>query len=234
MKAPCAILALCLSASLFAQQQASPATSDTSQTQPQAQSTETPKSSPRKTVTSFWPAVSAAKSDAPLTPLGKLRLAGFNTLNPFPIASAAAQAGISQAIDSNSGYGQGGEGYAKRFGAYMGNTASSQFFGTFVFPTILHQDPRYFRKAEGPAKSRIGYAISRVFVTRTDAGRSAPNVSYWLGAGSAAALSNLYYPPGDRSFGDAATRFGISFASTAGFNIFKEFWPDIKRKVFKK
>jgi len=231
LKVSCAILALCLCSAVFAQTTPPPAQSTDSA---QSQQAEPEKHSRLKNVTSFWPAAAAAKTTTPLTPVQKLTLAGFNTINPFPIASAAFQAGISQAWDTNSGYGQGGEGYAKRFGAYMGNTASSQFFGTFLFPSILKQDPRYFRKADGSTKSRIGYAVSRLFVTRTDAGRSAPNVSLWLGAGSAAAISNLYYPPGDRSAGDAATRFGISFASTAGFNVFKEFWPDIKKKVFKK
>ena len=188
----------------------------------------------RRGVTSFWPAVSAASTAGKLTPGEKFRLFGFNTVNPFPIAAAAARAGFSQAIDSNSGFGQGAEGYGKRFGAAYADTATSQFFGTFLFPSILRQDPRYFRRVEGSPGSRIGYALSRVFVTRNDSGRSAPNISYLLGAASSAALSNTYYPAGSRNAGDAAIRFGTAYGVQAGFNVFKEFWPDIKQKLFKK
>jgi len=224
------LLLLCLAGSLWAQTTTTPPENPTPQTD-QAQKEKRPQ---RRGVTSFWPAVSAADSAGKLTPGEKFRLFGFNTFNPFPIASAAAQAGFSQAFDSPEGFGQGAEGYGKRFGAAYANTATSQFFGTFFFPTILKQDPRYFRKVDGSGGSRIRYAVTRVFITRNDSGKQAPNVSFLLAAGSSAAISNLYYPAGSRQFGDAAIRFGTEYGTQAGFNLFKEFWPDIKRKVFKK
>jgi hypothetical protein len=223
-------LVLCISGVLCAQT-ATPPEAPAPQAQ---QDDQKPKRSVRRGVTSFWPAVSAASTAGKLTPGEKFRLFGFNTMNPFPVATAAARAGFSQAIDSNEGFGQGGEGYAKRFGAAMADTASTQFFGTFLYPVILKQDPRYFRKGEGSTGSRIGYALSRTFVTRTDSGHSAPNVSFFLASTSAAALSMTYYPAGDRSAGDAAVRFGTLYASQAGFNLFKEYWPDIKHKLFGK
>jgi hypothetical protein len=125
-------------------------------------------------------------------------------------------------------------GYAKRFGAAYAGNASTQFFGTFFYPALLRQDPRYFRKYTGTTSDRTAYSITRVFVTRTDSGRSAPNVSFWLAAATSAALSNTYYPHGDRSPGDAAWRFGLAFGSQASFNLAKEFWPDIKKMLFKK
>ena len=222
-------LFLCLAASLWAQT-ATPPENPTPQTD-QAPKEKRPQ---RRGVTSFWPAVSAADSAGKLTPGQKFRLFGFNTFNPFPIASAAAQAGLSQAFDSPEGFGQGAEGYGKRFGAAYANTATSQFFGTFLFPSILKQDPRYFRQGEGSGGSRIVYAVTRVFITRNDSGKRAPNVSFLLAAGSSAAISNLYYPAGSRQFGDAAIRFGTEYGTQAGFNLFKEFWPDIKHKLFKK
>ena len=164
----------------------------------------------------------------------KFQLFLFNTANPYPVVVAAAQAGIGQAYDSNPGYGQGAEGYGKRFGAAYADNASIQFFGTFFYPVLLHQDPRYFRKAKGTGGSRLEYALSRVFVTRNDSGRNAPNVSFLLASASSAAISNTYYPAGSRSFNDAAYRFGIGFATQAGFNVVKEFWPDLRRKMSKK
>jgi hypothetical protein len=219
-------LVLCITGTLCAQTATPP-----DAPAPQVQNEKTPA---RRGVTSFWPAVSAAGSAGKLTPGQKFQLFGFNTLNPFPIAAAAAVAGFSQALDSNSGYGQGAEGYGKRFGAAYADNASTQFFGTFLYPVIFHQDPRYFRKANGTTSSRMGYAISRLFITRNDSGHSAPNVSLLLASASSAALSNVYYPAGDRSAGNASVRFGISFATEAGFNLMKEFWPDIKHKFSKK
>jgi hypothetical protein len=220
---------LCIAGALSAQTTPAPAAPT-----PQPQKEEKSTHKTHRTVTSFWPAVSAANTAGGLTPGQKFKLFGYNTVNPFPIASAAAIAGVSQARNSNPGYGQGGEGYGKRFGAAYANNASTQFFGTFLYPTLFRQDPRYFRKETGSAGSRIGYSLTRLFVTRTDSGRSAPNISLWLATASSAALSNTYYPAGNRSAGDAADRFGISFGTQAGFNLLKEFWPDIKRKVFKK
>jgi hypothetical protein len=220
-------LLLCLAAPLCAQTSPAPENQ-----KPQAEQTQKEKRPQRRGVTSFWPAASAASSAGKLSPSQKFELFGFNTFNPFPIAAAAAQAGFSQAIDSPEGYGQGAEGYGKRFGAAYADTATSQFFGTFFFPSILKQDPRYFRKAEGSNGSRIGYAVSRVFITRNDSGKQAPNISFLLAAGSSAAISNLYYPAGNRNFGNAAIRFGTAFGTQAGFNVFKEFWPDIKHKLF--
>lgn len=181
----------------------------------------------------FFPAVNAANGGC-LTPGEKFRLFLYNTVNPYPIVVAAMAAGIGQAYDTNPGYGQGGEGYAKRLGAAYGSAASTQFFGSFFYPVLFHQDPRYFRKATGPANSRVAYAISRVFVTRTDSGHSAPNVSFWMATATSAALSNTYYPPGDRSTVDAAERAAIVFGAQAGFNLLKEFWPNIQHKLFKK
>lgn len=201
---------------------------------PDAPSSEVKKRSKARGVTSLWPAVSAAGSTGPLTPKEKFLLFGFNTVNPFPIAAAAFNAGISQAFDTNSGYGQGGEGYAKRFGAAYADHASAQFLGTFLYPVLFRQDPRYFRMETGLAGSRVAYAISRLFVTRTDSGHPAPNISYWMATASSAVLSNTYYPPGDRSRSDAAIRFGVDFATQAGFNLVKEFWPDFKRKFLSK
>lgn len=107
----------------------------------------------------------------------KFHLFVSGTLDPFPFVVYAIQAGIEQARDSHSGYGQGAAGYARRFGAALGDGTSARFFSTYAFPSLIHQDPRYFRKGEGSGWSRAGYSISRGFVTRSDSGKTQANWS---------------------------------------------------------
>lgn len=106
----------------------------------------------------------------------------------------AVQAGVSQASDTHSGYGQGIVGYGKRFGAALLDGTAARFFCTYAFPSLLHQDPRYFRKGEGSSWSRVGYSITRAFVTRADSGPTQPNWSNIFGKFAGAGLSNLYDP----------------------------------------
>jgi hypothetical protein len=162
----------------------------------------------------------------------KFELFAINTMNPYQMLASAATAGIDQADDTYPSWGQGGEGFGKRFGAAYADAATSNFFGTFLFPSILHQDPRYFRKETGGFGSRLGYALTRVLVTRMDSGRNAPNVSLWLGATASGTLSNVYYPRDQQTGAHTAERIGINFATTAGFNVAREFWPNVSRKLF--
>ena len=182
-------------------------------------------------LSTFSPPLSLAKDARPLTPGDKFELFAVNTVNPFEFVATAAWAGIEQADNTYPSWGQGAEGYGKRYGGVYASTATSNFFSYFMYPTILRQDPRYFRKETGGFGSRLGYAISRVLVTRNDSGRSAPNVSLWLGAGSSAALGNLYYPADQQDAGHVLERMGINLATVAGFNFAREFWPDV-RHVF--
>jgi hypothetical protein len=168
----------------------------------------------------------------PLTAGGKLKIAAFDAVHPLRIAGAAVSAGIAQASDPYPEWGDGGEGYAKRFGAAVADEASGHIFKGFLFPALLRTDPRYFRKATGGAGARIGYAATRVFVTRTDSGHRTFNASEFLGAASSAALSTVYYPRSGSSTNDAISRAGLGIASDMGWNVFKEFWPDIKHKLF--
>lgn len=182
----------------------------------------------------FSPPLSLANDARPMSAGDKFKLFALNTVNPFQFVATAAWAGIEQAQDTYPSWGQGGEGYGKRYGALYADTASSNFFGTFMFPSMLRQDPRYFRKEHGGFGSRLGYAISRIVVTRTDHGGSAPNASLLLGSGSSAALGNLYYPNDQQDATHVMARWGINLATTAGFNVAREFWPDVSRKLFHK
>jgi hypothetical protein len=174
--------------------------------------------------------ITDARNLPPLKSGEKFKLFVSGTLDPFPFAVYAIQAGISQANDTHNGYGQGAEGYSKRFGAALGDGTSARFFSTFVFPSILHQDPRYFRKGEGSGWSRVGYSISRGFVTRGDSGETQPNWSNVFGKCTSAGLSNLYYPSNDRGATLTLTRVAISLSYQMLGNIAVEFWPEIHRK----
>src|SRR3954471_8525352 len=194
------------------------------------QAQQTPTDKPKQDTSN--PAVPDAPSSyKPLTPGGKLKIAAFDAVHPLRIVGAAVSAGIAQASDPYPEWGDGGEGYAKRFGAAVADEASGHIFKGFLFPTLLRTDPRYFRKAQGGAIPRIGYAVTRVFVTRADSGHATFNASEFLGAASSAALSTVYYPRSGSSTNDAISRAGLGVASDMGWNVFKEFWPDIKKKL---
>src|SRR3954462_12483214 len=194
------------------------------------QAQQTPTSQPKQD-TSNTAVPDAPSSYKPLTAGGKLKIAALDAVHPLRIAGAAVSAGIAQASDPYPEWGDAGEGYAKRFGAAVADEASGHIFKGFLFPALLRTDPRYFRKESGGAGTRIGYAVTRVFVTRTDSGHRTFNASEFLGAASSAALSTVYYPRSGSSTNDAISRAGLGVASEMGWNVFKEFWPDIKRKL---
>lgn len=160
----------------------------------------------------------------PLLPGDKFRLFAADSTHPYQFAVSSAVAGLSMIDRENRGFGQGGEGFAKRFGAAMADESSSNFFGTFLFPTVFRQDPRYFRRETGTSGQRIGYAISRVVITGSNEGRSQFNASKVLGILCSGALANAYYPESERTVGRTFTTIGLNFATTAGLNILKEFW----------
>jgi hypothetical protein len=122
------------------------------------------------------------------------------------------------------------EGYAKRFGTTYGDFAIENAMTEGIFPTLLHQDPRYFRRSEGTRRSRVGYAMSRLFITRTDSGRNQFNYSEVVGSATSLAISNAYYPDG-RSVGNNMGRYAVQLGFDAASNVLKEFWPDLKRKL---
>ena len=128
-------------------------------------------------------------------------------------------------------FGQGGKGYAKRYGAVFADGAISTYISEAILPAMLHEDPRFFRLGEGTKWHRIAYAFTRVLVTKTDAGTERFNNSEIFGNIIAAGISNLYYPADSRSVGVTFEKFGVGVISDASFNVLKEFWPDMKHKV---
>lgn len=134
----------------------------------------------------------------PMMAKQKFQLSARSLIDPVSFLAVAGIAGAEQYRDVFPSYGGGLEGYGKRYGAAMANRVSSALLGRAVYPSIFHQDPRYFYKGRGSVTSRSLYAISAAVMTRSDSGRWEPNYSQVLGNFSAAALSNLYYPEADR------------------------------------
>jgi hypothetical protein len=161
---------------------------------------------------------------APLTPKQKYNLAWRLNIDPVSFLLAGQTAGIQQAQNEFSGYGQGAEGYAKRYAATYANFTISNFLGSAVFPSIFKQDPRYFYKGIGTTKSRVLYALANAVICKGDSGHWQVNYSGIIGSLASGGISNLFYPASDRN-GPALTfeNTAMSVGSTAIFNLMQEF-----------
>jgi len=171
----------------------------------------------------------------PLTVKQKFGLFAKETFDPFVAGAGIAGAALSQVGNDDPKYGEGAGPYAQRFGAAVADIATQNFFSDAVLSSLLHEDPRYFRK--GPEFSfwnRLGYSISRVFVTRTDAGNTTFNYSGIGGMSMGIALSNAYYPGRSVNGSEVGSRFATSLVASALGNILPEFWPDIHDKFFRR
>ena len=159
----------------------------------------------------------------PMEAKQKMQLGIRSVLDPVSFLSVAGIAGAEQYQNIFPAYGGGFEGYSKRYGAAFANHASGTLLGRAVFPSIFHQDPRYFYKGKGTIRSRAFYAIAAAVVARGDNGRWEPNYSRLMGNFSAAALSNLYYPAADRG-GSLVLLNGLaSTGADAVANLVREF-----------
>jgi hypothetical protein len=161
---------------------------------------------------------------APLSPKQKFELAWKSTIDPVNLAINGVIAGVQQAQNNFSGYGQGTQGYAKRYGASFGDSVSETFIGGAILPSLLKQDPRYFYKGTGTKKSRVLYALANAVICKGDNGRWQPNYSSILGNMAAGGISNLYYPAADRNgFGLTVETALIGIGATAATNVLEEF-----------
>jgi hypothetical protein len=160
---------------------------------------------------------------APLTWKQKFSLAARGTFDPAAVIGVGLAAGIEQVNNSYPGYGQGAAGYSKRYAAKFVDGRSSDFLTHAVFPSLFHQDPRYYYHGSGTFKSRLAHAVGSAFVTRSDSGRNEPNYSYLLGNLCSAALSNLYYPEANRGAHLVFTNTALGLAGRLGTNLIREF-----------
>lgn len=179
-------------------------------------------------------AVSADAHLPPLTVGGKFKLATQDSFDYSSVLVAAFTAGISQARNQTPEFHQGAAGYGRYFWHSFADQAVGNYFTEFIVPIATHEDPRYYTSYHGGIFKRTGYSISRLFVTRTDSGGESFNFSEIIGNGAGAGISNLYYPRQERTW----TKTGQKWATQVGldgiFNVMKEFWPDVRQKVFGK
>jgi hypothetical protein len=168
--------------------------------------------------------VSYIPNAVPLTSKQKFNLAWRTIVDPFTFVFNGAVAGVEQAQNDFSGYGQGAQGYAKRYGAAYGDVVTGTFIGSAILPSLLKQDPRYFYKGTGSKRSRILYAIANAVICKGDNGHWQANYSSILGSLAAGGISNLYYPAQNRN--GAGLTFETALIGTgesAAANLFQEF-----------
>jgi hypothetical protein len=177
----------------------------------------------------FFPSIATSKGA--LSTKQKFELFADESVAPSRFLSSAAGAGISQARNSLGGYGQEAGGYGKRFGSSMATAAANNFFGTFVISSLLRRDPRYFVTLHGGAGHRIGYALSRIVVARTDDGRDGANWAGILGPLVAETLANSYLPVKEQTVGGTFQRYGIRVGLNTASNALREYWPTIFRSL---
>lgn len=167
--------------------------------------------------------VSYTPDAAPLTSKQKFELAWKSSTDPVTIGLVAALAGGEQATNAFTGYGQGAQGYGKRFGATYADVVDGTFIGSAILPALLKQDPRYFYKGTGSAKSRILYALANAFICKGDNKKWQPNYSNILGNIVAGGISNVYYPSTNRGAGQTFETAGTRIGETALAGVFQEF-----------
>ena len=167
--------------------------------------------------------VSYDPDPVPLNARQKFELAWKSTTDPVAIAGTAFLAGLEQASDDYSGYGQGMQGYGKRFGAAYADVFSGTFIGSAILPSLFKQDPRYFYRGTGTTGSRIGYALANAVICKGDNQRWQPNYSLILGSFASAGLSYAYYPQSDRTVGLFVQNSLLKLAESSLAGIMQEF-----------
>ena len=168
----------------------------------------------------------------PMTPGQKFKAVTRGSFDYVEYAWYGALAGISQAENSEPGYGQGAAGYGKRYAAAFADGTIENFMTGAVLPSLLKQDPRFYQTGRGTFWHRTKYAISRIFITYSDSGHNQFNFSEIIGSAMSAGISTYsYHPRSDRNFGNAASVWGSQVGYDTLTIVVKEFWPDIRRKI---
>jgi len=169
----------------------------------------------------------------PLTVKEKFDIGRQDAFDRGTFALAAIFAGQGMLTKSSPSFGQGAQGYGRYFGAACADFIIGDFMTESIYPSILHQDPRYFRRGTGSGWSRLAYAAGQIFWTHGDSGGGQFNFSEVVGNSTAVAISNAYYPD-NRTATDAVSRLGVQLGVDMASNMLKEFWPDLDRKFFHK
>ncbi|HEX4320963.1 MAG TPA: hypothetical protein VHZ52_08675 [Acidobacteriaceae bacterium] len=167
----------------------------------------------------------------PLTPLEKGWLATKNVIDPFNIITILGEAGISVAADSHSAYGPGYPGFQRYVGVSFAQDITGEFFGTFLIPSIVHQDPHYHRMPKASYKRRVFHAISQIAWTEGDNGKGMLNYGDLLGYAIDDEIGNLYVPGRETNGAATAQRYAIGLATAPIGNFITEFLPDVASHI---
>ncbi len=177
-------------------------------------------------------AVCANEKLPPLSFKSELWLATQDTFDYSDFIFVGALAGISMASKSQPSFGQGAEGYGKYYWHVFVDGGIENYMTEAIVPAVTKEDPRYYTMGKGGFIKRSGYAVSRLFITRTNAGKSTFNFSEVVGAGAAAGIGNTYYPQQYNPWVKTYQRWGTQVGLDGAFNVLKEFWPDIDHAIF--
>jgi hypothetical protein len=221
----------------YQQQQTPSAPPQSAPSTPTSQATNPPADPPQQTkrILGIMPNFSAVSADTklpPQTPKQKFVIAAKNSFDYSSFVIAAIQSGISLSTNSYPDFGHGIEGYGKYYYHTLLDTADSNFMVSGLWPVVFRQDNRFYTLGHGRPAKRALYAASRVLITRTDAGNKTFNASEIVGTGAAAGVSTLYYPDQYFTWTKVGQKWLTSVIIDSANFTFKEFWPDINRKLF--
>jgi hypothetical protein len=189
---------------------------------------------PDKRIFGVLPNYRTANETAVYAPISAERkfVIGLKDSFDYPLfLLAGAFAGLGQWTNENPSFGQGLAGYGRRLGTAYADQAIGNMMTEAIYPSLLREDPRYFRRGHGPKLGRTWYALTRVMVTRTDSGGTRFNFSEWVGNATATAISNSYYPD-NRNAGANVAKLCEQVGTDAISQVLKEFWPDVKHWMF--
>jgi hypothetical protein len=177
-------------------------------------------------------AVSANTQLPPLSFKSEMWLATEDTFDYSDFVFVGALAGIAMAGKSQPSFGQGGAGYGRYYWHIFVDGAIENYMTEAIVPAVTREDPRYYTMGKGGFSKRTGYAVSRLFITRTEGGNATVNLSEIIGAGAAAGIGNTYYHHQSNPWVKTYQRWGTQVGLDGVFNVLKEFWPDINRAIF--
>jgi hypothetical protein len=195
-----------------------------------------PAQSERKRIFGIIPNYRTAPSltdSEPLTRREKFKIATEDSVDPGTFILAGLSAGVAQLTNANRSFGQGAAGHGKYFGTAYGDLAIGNYMTEAIYPSLLHQDPRYFRRGSGSGWSRFRYAVGQIIWTHRDSGDTQFNYSELIGSSTSVAITNAYYSD-NRTASDAVSKLGIQVGFDAAANVLKEFWPDLDSKFTRK
>lgn len=177
-------------------------------------------------------AVSADQQLPPQTVKEKFKTAMLDSFDYSSFIFVGAQAGIGQATNSYPYFGEGAKGYGRYYWHTLADSINENTWVEFILPSVLHQDTRYYTLGKGQFGKRIGYAVTRIFITRSDDGNREINYSEIVGAGAFSGIANFYYPHQERTLTKTYQRWVTNLAIDGSVFVLKEIWPDINNSVF--